>query len=155
MTKSASTKAPKKPSPEVSALHAAIDEAQRRADEKKYPNREEAMGDISFRSPRRKARPDLATVPERLRAAADIYEERNALYKDNYIYFGDFITAIFPEGVKLETPAEFARFGLFVMILSKATRYANMFKQGGHADSLADISVYANMLAEVDELFKL
>jgi hypothetical protein len=37
------------------------------------------------------------------------------------------------------------------MMASKLARYANNFFTGGHADSLEDISVYAQMLREVDD----
>jgi len=92
----------------------------------------------------------MRTVPELLRAAAEIYEERNKLYGDNYKRFGKVMEVLFPNGLTLKTTDDFNRFGVFVQIVSKQTRYAEMFSRGGHPDSLDDTSVYAMMLRELD-----
>lgn len=93
---------------------------------------------------------DVKKVPEALSDLGKLYEERNELYKDNYKHFGKVMMGLFPNGLKLESPEEFCRFGLFVHVMTKATRYSNQFKEGGHIDSLDDITVYAQMLQEVD-----
>lgn len=90
--------------------------------------------------------------PEALRESARTYEERNAIYGDNYKFFGRVMSAMFPEGVQLSTPDDFNRFGVFVQVVSKITRYANQFGAGGHDDSLLDISTYAAMLRELDSI---
>lgn len=90
------------------------------------------------------------TVPEGLRDAASIYEERNKIYGDNYKQFGNLMKAIFPNGIALNTADDHNRFGIFVQILSKVTRYSQQFTKGGHKDSLDDLSVYAQMLQELD-----
>lgn len=101
-------------------------------------------------------------VPEQLRKAADIYEQRNALYGDNYKWFGNVMAALFPNGAparmagvdgsKGETMAEYYnRVGVLVQIVSKLTRYCAQFERGGHADSLDDMAVYAMMLRELDQ----
>lgn len=87
-----------------------------------------------------------------LHAAADIFEERNKVYGDNFLHFGKTMAGIFPRGLKLETEEEFNRFCIFVQVVSKATRYGQSFKRGGHQDSLDDISVYSQMLAEIDKM---
>jgi len=91
------------------------------------------------------------TVPERLADLGALYQERNALYQDNYKRFGDILSNLFPQGLTLKTPEEFNRFALFFQILHKQTRYAHAIASGGHADSLDDIAVYAQMLQEYDE----
>jgi hypothetical protein len=93
----------------------------------------------------------VKTVPEMLREAAATYEERNKLYGDNYKTFGQSMKGMFPDGLTLRTIDDWNRLGIFVQVVSKATRYANLFEQGGHDDSLLDLSVYANMLRELDE----
>lgn len=93
---------------------------------------------------------NMKTVPERLRDLAKIYEDRNKQYKDNYKHFGKVMIGMFPNGLHLTTPEEFNRFCIFVQCMSKFTRYANMFKEGGHPDSLDDNAVYSMMLAEYD-----
>jgi hypothetical protein len=42
-------------------------------------------------------------VPDFLRDAAAIYEQRNALYGDNYKRFGLVMVALFPHGMNLES----------------------------------------------------
>lgn len=92
----------------------------------------------------------MATVPEMLRNAAKIYEERNKLYGDNYKRFGWIMNTLFPDGINLSHPEDFNRFGIFVQMVSKLTRYAQNFEKGGHSDSLDDLAVYAMMLRELD-----
>ena len=91
-----------------------------------------------------------ATVPEMLRNAAEIYEERNKLYGDNYKRFGPIMALLFPDGLTLETGDDHNRFGIFVQMLAKFTRYAQNFEKGGHPDSLDDLAVYSMMLQELD-----
>lgn len=95
---------------------------------------------------------DPATVPNRLRAAALLYEQRNRVYGSDYLEHGQLMEVLFgKDGAALRTAEDFARYNLFKMIVAKAARYAKNFFTGGHADSLDDISVYAQMLREVDD----
>jgi len=89
-------------------------------------------------------------VPEMLRNAAKIYEERNKLYGDNYKRFGEIMHSLFPNGLTLHNVDDFNRFGVFVQVVSKITRYAENFTRGGHPDSLDDNAVYSMMLQELD-----
>lgn len=91
------------------------------------------------------------SVPERLRSAADTYEQRNKLYGDNYKHFGDVMMALLPAGVKLETKDDWNRFGVFFHVVGKVTRYAANINSGGHQDSAHDLVVYAAMLEELTE----
>jgi hypothetical protein len=88
-------------------------------------------------------------VPDMLRDAAGIYEQRNKIYGDNYKKFGPALQQLFPN-VVLRTPDDFNRFGILVQLFSKMSRYCNAFANGGHDDSLDDIAVYAMMLKELD-----
>lgn len=92
------------------------------------------------------------TVPEMLREAAATYEARNALYGDNYKTFGRIMTALLPDGVSLASAADHSRFALFVQVVAKLSRYAANYDRGGHDDSLLDLSVYAQMLRELDKM---
>lgn len=96
----------------------------------------------------------MKKVPEMLRDAASIYEERNKLYGDNYKRFGSIMRELFPQGLELKTEDEFNRYCVFIQVVSKITRYAENFIRGGHADSLDDMAVYAMMLQELDALLK-
>lgn len=93
----------------------------------------------------------MARVPDMLREAAATYEERNKLYGDNYKRHGWLMKALFPQGLHLKTESDFNRYGVFVQMVSKVSRYAEQFNNGGHEDSLLDESVYAAMLRELDE----
>lgn len=91
------------------------------------------------------------TPPEMLRNCAAIYEQRNKLYGDNYKRFGPVMQLMFPDGLVLKTPEDHNRFGVFVQVVAKVTRYAENFTAGGHPDSLDDMAVYAMMLQELDQ----
>lgn len=87
----------------------------------------------------------------RLIALAKIYEERNAIYGDNYKEFGKVMQALFfGQPIYLKTIEDQNRFALLVQIVSKISRYCSQFDHGGHADSLDDLAVYAMLLQEVD-----
>lgn len=88
-------------------------------------------------------------APDLLAAAAETFRERNALYGDNYLRFGDIMAQMFPRGVTLATAADFNRFGQLFMCMCKITRYAEQFATGGHQDSARDLCVYAAMLEEM------
>ena len=92
-----------------------------------------------------------AFVPRTLRGAAEIYEQRNKLYGDNYKRFGIVMAAMFPNGCMLKTADDWNRMGVLIQIMSKQTRYANLFHSGGHNDSLDDNIVYTAMLKELDD----
>lgn len=89
------------------------------------------------------------TVPQALREAAEIYEQRNALYGDNYKTFGDWAWPLLREVVAIG-PHDTCRMGVLIQILSKMSRYVENFNKGGHKDSLDDLAVYAMMLQELD-----
>lgn len=93
---------------------------------------------------------ETPTVPEMLTKAARLYEQRNIIYGDNYKRFGPIMALLFPNGIELKSQDDFNRFGIFVQIVAKVTRYAEMFTRGGHSDSLDDNAVYSMMLQELD-----
>jgi len=95
------------------------------------------------------------SVPDMLRESAGIYEQRNVLYGDNYKRFGKIMAVLFPNGIELKDEDDFNRFGIFVQVVSKITRYAENFVRGGHDDSLDDNTVYSMMLKELDTAFRL
>ena len=94
--------------------------------------------------------PDIPSPAAMLRDLARLYEQRNQLYSDNYKRFGHIMLMLFPNGLSLDTADDFNRFGVFVQIVSKLTRYAGNFEAGGHKDSLDDTAVYAMMQQELD-----
>lgn len=96
----------------------------------------------------------MKTVPEMLREAAATYEERNKLYRDNYLHFGIVMRGFFHRSVTLETVEDFNRMGVLVQVVSKISRYCENFEKGGHDDSLLDMAVYSQMLRELDAFAK-
>lgn len=93
----------------------------------------------------------MSRVPEMLRECATVYEERNKLYGDNYKWFGKVMIGLFPNGLTINNVDDWNRLGVFVQAVSKMTRYARNFQDGGHDDSALDNSVYMQMLRELDE----
>lgn len=94
--------------------------------------------------------PMTKSVPQALGDLGSLYEERNTLYKDNYKHFGHTLLGMFPNGITLTTAEDFNRFAIFMQLVHKQSRYAHSILNGGHPDSLDDISVYSQMLQEYD-----
>lgn len=88
------------------------------------------------------------TVPDMLRESAAVYEERSALYGDNYKHFGKAMMGVFPQGLTLSTEAEWNKLGILVQVVAKITRIGQQFPKI-HDDSCLDASVYATMLREL------
>lgn len=92
------------------------------------------------------------SVPTRLHALAKIYQDRNAVYGDDYMHAGKILSGYFPRGINLKTEEDFRRFYMFVHMIGKTNRYAHCMARGeGHADSLNDLSVYGQITQETDD----
>ena len=93
----------------------------------------------------------MKRAPEILEEGAATYRQRNAIYGDNYLKFGNVMAAMFPEGLAIYGKDEFNKLGVFIQVVSKVTRYAEQLGVGkhGHYDSALDLCVYAAMLAEL------
>lgn len=85
-----------------------------------------------------------------LREAAKTYEERNAIYGDNYLRVGKVMEAHFPEGVTIKTADDWNRLHIFLLGVVKDTRYITNWYKGGHQDSTRDKTVYGGMMEEID-----
>lgn len=101
--------------------------------------------------PKAKSSPEK-TVPSMLRESARLFKERSVEYGDSYKQYGKLLFSLFPEGIKIDTEEDMARWGVFTMITAKIHRYSYNFSKGGHEDSLKDLSVYSAMLRELDNL---
>jgi hypothetical protein len=86
----------------------------------------------------------VKTAAEILEEMANTYRERNAVYGDNYKRVGDVMKALFPNGVAINTAAQFNVWHLFELIVVKMTRFANSGLS--HQDSIHDLGVYAAMV---------
>lgn len=91
------------------------------------------------------------TAAEALDEMAATYRERNLVYRDNFIRIGDTMHALFPAGLKIDTPADWVRLYFFMLGIAKKSRYATNWQTGGHKDSIHDSGVYAAMLEVFDD----
>jgi hypothetical protein len=87
-----------------------------------------------------------------LEEALFTFKERNKQYGDNYLTHGKVMTALFPDGIKLETVEDWNRFGIVNMIVAKLTRYAQAWPRVNKStlDSVHDLGVYSFMLEALD-----
>lgn len=91
-------------------------------------------------------------VAQLLQKNAQLFAERNSVYKDNYKMVGRIMKAMFPNGSpRLESEADFDRWHLFELAIVKLTRYVTHYSEGGHEDSLDDMIVYLAMVAACDK----
>lgn len=88
---------------------------------------------------------------DNLRKCADVFEKKNKEYGNVFHRLGDVFVALFPEGVELKSADDFGRFGLTLEIVTKLQRYCHNFSKGGHDDSLVDMSVYCQMILELED----
>jgi hypothetical protein len=87
-------------------------------------------------------------IEDNLRRATATRAARKKVYGDTHIRHGSVMAALYPNGITLRSSAEFARFGVVNMIVSKTCRYTARGNTG-HADSAHDLIVYGAMLEEL------
>mgnify|MGYP005818810699 FL=1 len=78
------------------------------------------------------------------------FAERRAVYGDSYIKHAKVMSALFPDGVKLESEVDYARWSIINLIMLKFVRYAKDF-DSPHQDSIHDSGVYCFVLEELDQ----
>lgn len=86
-----------------------------------------------------------------LREAADLFQERNAVYGDNFKMVGEVMVGLFPNGVTLKTAHDHNRFHILMLLAVKLTRYTVNWEKG-HQDSIRDATVYGAMLEMIDSM---
>jgi hypothetical protein len=84
--------------------------------------------------------------------AAELFKERNAVYKDNYVIVGKIYEILFPNGVVLKNQSDFNRMAMTMNMVNKLVRYAFNWAEGGHEDSLRDLCVFSMCQKHLDEL---
>ena len=93
------------------------------------------------------------SVKNRLESAAKIFSQREKVYGNSWKMAGRWIFALLSsKGILADVRNEkdMSRLAILFHIFAKLDRYCTNFGKGGHEDSLHDISVYAAMLAELD-----
>lgn len=95
-----------------------------------------------------------ANAGDILEEGGKTFKERHKVYGNNFLKVGDVMTALFPDGLTVETPEDWVRLELLMMKVVKVSRYAENFTKGGHQDSVHDDMVYSAMLENVDEVIR-
>ena len=90
-------------------------------------------------------------VVSELNSLIETFKKKTVKYGNSYKEFGKIAVALFPNGIELNSIEDFNRFGVLNMMISKLARYAANFNEGGHYDSLHDLSVYSTMLNDLDQ----
>ena len=96
----------------------------------------------------------MKTAAEVLRDGAITFENRNAVYGNNFLNVGQAMTGLFPNGMIIKTEDDWNRLHIFLLAIVKMSRYANNWEVGGHEDSIHDAMVYDAMLAMIDNEIK-
>ena len=80
-----------------------------------------------------------------------IFEERKDQYGNNYLYWGEVMDKLYPEGLTVKGVNDWNKLGVLVQIVSKLTRYTtgNSDKEIIN-DTLNDMSIYSQMLAKIE-----
>ena len=90
-------------------------------------------------------------VAELLKEKAELFQRKSEEYGYSYLQYGDVMTAIFPNGMKVR-PGDvdtWNRFGIYSMMVHKMLRLANTSCRS--IDSVKDIQVYGAMLESIME----
>jgi hypothetical protein len=93
------------------------------------------------------------STADALRRLANLNAERDQLYnREEYAWaHGRVMIELFGGSVpEMMRSDDASRMGLINQIVSKLIRYTSNWNKGGHQDSLDDLSVYSQMLAELD-----
>ena len=88
---------------------------------------------------------------EALNDAAETFKDRQQVYKDNYLRLANAMVGMYPQGLTLHTQEDWIRLYFFMATITKMSRYATNWDDGGHTDSIRDAAVYAAMLQAWDE----
>ncbi len=93
----------------------------------------------------------LSFVAQELISKATLFEERNKVYKDTYKRIGEILAILLrDQPIDIQDATGLNRIACLVQVVGKITRYCQQFSNGGHMDSLDDLSVYAMMLKDLD-----
>lgn len=87
---------------------------------------------------------------DNMRKALETFASRTGVYKDSHYLHGRVLAAMFPNEVVLATAQDHTRWVTFNQIMGKLCRYAVNWGNGGHADSMHDVGVYAFILEAID-----
>ena len=85
-------------------------------------------------------------IVRNLEMSSKTFQERAKQYGATYDRGGHIMSAMFPDGIFLDTPENFSRFLHLAMVMTKMNRYATSLTEGGHQDSAHDAIVYSAML---------
>ncbi len=85
---------------------------------------------------------------------ATLHEVKEREYGDAiYKSFGSKLLTLLGE-IHIRTASDWGRVSLLILQIMKIDRYIVNFHKGGHSDSLSDLTIYAQLLAELDRDLK-
>lgn len=92
----------------------------------------------------------VKSAADHLQAALELHRAKNLEYGSNNTMFGTVFLNLFPNAKipEMSSVEDVNRLQLLMQSTNKLMRYASNFHKGGHADSAADLIVYAALLAE-------
>lgn len=93
----------------------------------------------------------LMSVPDIMEAGAQTFRDRAALYGPSYKTYGAVMSALFPEGLMVNSVDDWNRLGVLTQVVGKLVRYTGAFDTGGHLDSAHDLMVYGAILQELTD----
>jgi hypothetical protein len=82
-----------------------------------------------------------------LREMAETFDQRNAVYKDNYKTAGAILRAMYPQGIAQHLMGD--ELHLLMLIAVKLSRFVHA--EHKHKDSMVDVGVYAAMIANITD----
>ena len=80
-----------------------------------------------------------------MKRAIETYTERNTQLGSTWYPVGDITSIIYPNGVSLNNPSDFAKFHILQWIIGKLVRFA----KSGDIDSIHDAGVYCFILESI------
>jgi hypothetical protein len=90
------------------------------------------------------------TFEELMESALATFRDRRSSYGNSIDKFGEVMHALFPQGLGIDGPQQWAWLGLMVQVVHKLTRYSNSYYDQSSHDSIHDLGVYAFLLQELD-----
>lgn len=84
-----------------------------------------------------------------MRRAIETRKDRRAQYGASEQKWAKVMGDLFPDGLHIQSPTDWIRFGILTQIVSKLCRYSHD-PYVGHVDSIHDIGPYAHMLEAED-----
>jgi hypothetical protein len=95
----------------------------------------------------------MSRITDQLDKARTILKQREETYgEEGYVIAGNVMDSLFPHGVNLKGPKQFAIFVNLCIMLGKIARVCNNINNDGHQDSADDLINYSAILSAITEI---